>query len=149
MIPKNDGWYWTKSGRTDGWALVFISQFEKAAHVFDGANGPIGFQDRMSFEDVEKLNWSWYGPFECPGGPNAMETVVFDEAMHQEAMVEREAMVVLHVDYRYCDVEKDPITLKEVTDSRTAGRKYYRVLQDPPPPCMFPDPSLPVEGVVN
>lgn len=122
--PDEQGMYWIKT-RHDEWCLAYLDTNNERVTIFsDEFNSK--YRDIYELDELPAgLVRQWYGPFACPGGDFGSQTVVAAEEDHQRAKRNKEAIVIVHVDYRHCKGEKHGASITSVaTMPREKAHKY-------------------------
>jgi hypothetical protein len=123
-LPTDEGLYWAKT-RHDEWCLAYVDPGNEQVTIFvvDGKH-----RDVYDFDELPAgLVKAWYGPFACPGGDFGSQTVVAAEEDHQRAKRNKEAIVIVHVDYRHCSGEKHGASITSVaTMPREKADEYVK-----------------------
>lgn len=125
-LPDDQGWYWAECA--DGeWMMAFVDTGNEKVVLYEG-EAPEAGELHCGFEQISSCGIKrWFGPFTCPGGDFGGSTVEKDAEHYDRAKKERKAMVVVHVDYRYCRDEGhgSSITVTS-TVPREVADKYVR-----------------------
>lgn len=130
-LPDEQGWYWAESHDGD-WYMAFVDTGQERVYMMDGEN-PMAPDITADFDDAASLGIRrWFGPFQCPGGDFGGHTVVIDAEMLDRAKRERKAIVLLHVDYKFCRDEKhgSSITCSSVVPRVKADEYVYRETEE-------------------
>ena len=125
-LPDDHGMYWANT-RHDEWLLAYVDTGSEQVVMFSEDFNP-SYRDVYEFDEFPKgLVRAWYGPFACPGGEFGEQTVVAAEEDHQRAKRNKEAIVIVHVDFRYCREDKHGASITSVaTMPRDKANEYVK-----------------------
>jgi hypothetical protein len=103
-VPDEHGFYWLRMGSV--WYLAFVDTGEEEVRLIsDDGKAKCG-TFALDSAELDKTANAWFGPLNCPGGDFGSHTVVLDEELMMNAAQMKKAMVLQHIDYRFCADEK-------------------------------------------
>lgn len=125
-LPDEQGVYWAEDWHGE-WMVAFVDTGKEIVTLF-GEDFDPKYRDIYEFDEFpKKLIKAWYGPFACPGGDFGSQTVVATEEDHQRAKRNKEAIVIVHVDYRHCSDEKHRASITSTaTMPREEANEYVK-----------------------
>lgn len=116
--PDEQGWYWIEDA-CGGWSMgyLLLSCEDPVLLLSDAIPDPPG---ELAYYTLRDGQWGdmndygelrpeairpirWIGPLGCPGGDFHDNIAEFDAPRHDEAKAAGKAMVMLAVDFSYCD----------------------------------------------
>lgn len=126
QTPDEQGWYWCED-ECGEWFMAFVSTGNDEVFLWDGQNPrdsrSAGLEDAAELFGIER----WFGPFGCPGGDFHENTVVTDKPLQELAAANRNAIVLIHVDFRHCRDEGHGSSITMVSvQPRSEADKYIR-----------------------